>query len=97
MSIEHLPSSGEGEVLRGNQPTFPPVVSVDLYERQYPLMHAERVYVLATPDHSGVTLALAHPEFAAGMFMGLSPDLARAVAAWLIGAANDIDGGRGAQ
>lgn len=95
MSVEHIPSS-EGEVLKCGEPTFPPVVSVDLYARQYPLMHVEAVYVLPAPEFGGVALALAHPQFRSGMFMGLSPDLARTVAAWLVAGANAIDGGKAA-
>ena len=85
------------EFIDGGAPLFPSVITIDLFDREFPLMHGSSVYVQPVLEFSGVVVALGHPEMQHGLFLGVSPDLARSIAAWLLNAANAIDGGRGAQ
>lgn len=87
----------DGEIVEGGKPTFPSVVTIDMFGREYPLMHGSTAYVQAVDEYHGIILALCHPEMKAGMFLGVSPDFARNVATWLLSAADHIDGGRGKQ
>jgi hypothetical protein len=49
--------------------------------------------VAAAAEYGCVVLALGHPGFEAGFFMGLTPAGARDVARWLAGCADEIDAG----
>ena len=80
------------EHLRAGDPLAPPVVSVDMFGRTYPLMHGAGTFVGTEPG-GYVLLGIGHHEMNAGMFMGLSADSARAVATWLLASADELDGG----
>lgn len=84
------------EFIEGGPPTFPPVITVEMFGREFPLMHGATVLVQPVEEFDGIILALGHPQMEAGLFLGVSPDLARNIAAWLLNAAN-MDGGKGKQ
>ena len=87
----------EAHEIDGGQPTMEPVLHLDMFGKQYPVAHGGGVWCGANNANNGVILAIGHPQFAFGFFMGLQPDQARQVAAWLTGAADAVDGGRGEQ
>ena len=90
-------ASQHAEVIDDGQPVAPPTISIDLFGRQYPLMHGAASYVASAPEVGSVILAIGHPGFTAGFYMGLSANSARTTAAWLLSAADDLDGGAGKQ
>ncbi len=85
------------EQIEGGEPTFPPVITLPVFDRDCPLIHAGAIIVTSSTEHRGVVLAVAHPGFSTGFFMGMTPADARSTATWLLSAADDIDGGSGKQ
>ena len=92
-----LISALEGEEIIGGEPTFPPVIKLDIFERSYPMMHGATIYVQAVDEYNGIVVGVAHPEMRAGLYLGVSPEMARNIAAWLLSSADILDGGRGKQ
>lgn len=92
--MDRITISADGcNLVEAGQPTFPPVIRLDAFNPEHPLMHGESVVVQACPQFGGVIIGVAHSELDAGLFMGVSPDMARSIAAWLLASADDCDGG----
>ena len=87
----------EPELIAGGLPLCPEHITMDLGAGDYPLTHGEKVAVMSVPHFSAVVMGIARPDYAHGFFMGLTPTMARSVAAWLLVSADEIDGGAGKQ
>lgn len=86
---------GAGESHQWACPDFAPVIAMEVAGQRTPLMHMGHIFVQAV-EHQGkraVVLGMSHPEMENGYFVAHTADQARNVAAWLLGAANDLDGG----
>lgn len=87
-----IKEDGSTQVMAG-EPSFPPVVAIPIFGREFPLMHGESIVVQGVSEEGGVIVAITHSEMESGLFLGVSPALARSIATWLLSAADDIDGG----
>lgn len=86
----------EPEIITAGEPGGDPIISLPMFGREYPLMHGGAIFVGSNGD-SYLSVAIGHPELRAGLYMGLSPEQARSVAAWLLAGAAALDPGRGVQ
>lgn len=81
----------EIEVILAGAPTAKPVVTAECFGREVPFLHAASIVVRPSADRATAEICIAHPEFAVGLFMGLSAESARDVARWLVAAAAEVD------
>lgn len=79
------------EHVDGGKPLAPAAITLPMFGRDYPLAHGAAVLVICDAERRCATLAIGHPDFHAGLFMGLSPDGARNVARWLLESADELD------
>lgn len=79
------------EMVDGGNPRFPPVLSLPMFERDFALMHAGSIYAGSSIVNRGVIVAIGHPGFEHGFYMGLQPEHARQLATWLNSAAKEIE------
>lgn len=83
----------EAEVIAGGLPIMPEQFILEVGAGEYPVTHAAAVTVSPAPAYGAIVLAIHRPDQPAGLFMGMNPDQARSVAAWLLVSADEIDGG----
>jgi len=86
------------EHVEGGLPVAPPVLGFPLFgQERFPAIHVSTAWVAFLPDFGVVGLCLARPDVTPAHYLGLTADQARAVAAWLLNAADDVDGGAAKQ